>query len=199
RRLVFASSSSVYGARATGSAPFRECDPAERPVSPYAATKRAGEVLLHAMHHSHGLSVTCARIFTAYGPRQRPDLAIRRFATRMLTGEPIAIYGDGSSTRDFTYVDDLVDALVRAIDVDLGFAILNIGAGRTVRLLEVVAQLERVLRTQASIEWSPVQTGDVPHTWADIAAAQAALGWQPKVGLEEGLERFAVWLQGSAA
>jgi len=195
-RLVFASSSSVYGEREGTSGRFRESDPVERPVSPYAATKKAGELLLHSFHHAHGLSVTCARIFTAYGPRQRPDLAIRKFAERMRAGRPIPVYGDGSATRDFTYVDDLVDALVRAADSDLGYAILNFGAGRTVRLLDVIAELERALGRQAEIEWLPPQTGDVSRTWADTAAAEAALGWKPKVGIEEGVSRFAAWLAG---
>lgn len=195
-RLVFASSSSVYGEREQQSGPFRESDPVERPVSPYAATKRAGELLLHAFHHAQGLSVTCARIFTAYGPRQRPDLAIRKFAERMRTGEAIPLYGDGSATRDFTYVDDLVEALVRAIDHDLGFAILNFGAGRTVSVLEVVAELERALGVKVRVDRQPRQTGDVSRTWADTSAALAALGWSPETSLEEGIARFAVWLEG---
>ncbi len=195
-RLVFASSSSVYGEREQASGPFRETDPVERPVSPYAATKRAGELLLHTFHHAEGLSVSCARIFTAYGPRQRPDLAIRKFAERMRAGKPIPIYGDGSATRDFTYVGDLVDALVRAIDRDLGFAILNFGAGRTVRLLDLVAELERTLGVKAQIDWQPAQTGDVARTWADNSAALRTLGWSAKTSLDEGVERFAAWLEG---
>jgi UDP-glucuronate 4-epimerase len=198
-RMVFASSSSVYGEREQTSGPFRESDPVERPVSPYAATKRAGELLLHSFHHAEGLSVTCARIFTAYGPRQRPDLAIRKFAERMRAGQAIPVYGDGEATRDFTYVDDLVDALVRALDAGLGFAILNFGAGRTVRLLDVIAELERALGVPAQIEWLPRQTGDVSRTWADVSAAQAALGWAPKVALEDGIARFADWLRGRAS
>lgn len=198
-RLVFASSSSVYGEREQQSGSFRESDPVERPVSPYAATKRAGELLLHSFHHAEGLSVTCARIFTAYGPRQRPDLAIRKFAERMRAGRPIPVYGDGSAVRDFTFVDDLVDALVRSIDRDLGFAILNLGAGRTVRLLEVVAELERALGVKASIDWQPAQPGDVSRTWADASAAFAALGWSAKTSLEEGVMRFAAWLDGRSS
>ena len=196
QRLVFASSSSVYGEREQASGPFRESDPVERPVSPYAATKRAGELLLHSFHHAEGLAVTCARIFTAYGPRQRPDLAIRKFAERMRSGRTIPVYGDGTATRDFTYVDDLVDALVRALDFGLDFAILNFGAGRTVALREVIAELERALGVPARIEWLPRQTGDVSRTWADVSAAAEALGWAPKVSLEEGVSRFRAWLAG---
>ena len=131
--------------RAVSDGPFRESDPVERPVSPYAATKRAGELLAHTFHHAFGLSVTCARIFTAYGPRQRPDLAIRKFAERLLAGKAVPVFGDGSAQRDFTYVDDLVEGLVRAIDRDLGFALLNFAGGRTVTVLEVVSALEREL------------------------------------------------------
>jgi UDP-glucuronate 4-epimerase len=193
-RIVFASSSSVYGEREQG--PFCEDDRVDRPVSPYAATKRAGELVAHTFHHGFGLSVTCARIFTAYGPRQRPDLAIRKFAERMVRDEPIPIYGDGSALRDFTYVDDLVEGLVRALDTDLGFSILNFGAGRRVSVLDVVKLLERELGTTARIEWQPPQTGDVPRTWADVSAARAALGYAPRVALEEGVARFAAWLGG---
>jgi UDP-glucuronate 4-epimerase len=191
-RVVFASSSSVYGERESG--PFRETDAVERPISPYAATKRAGELVAHTFHHAHGLAVTCARIFTAYGPRQRPDLAIRKFAERMRRGEKIPIYGDGQSLRDFTFVEDLVDGLTRALDRDLGFAILNLGAGRQVSVLEVVKLLEQELGVSAEIEWLPAQTGDVRRTWADIEAARKALGYAPRTSLEEGIGRFVEWL-----
>jgi len=193
RHMVFASSSSVYGERSDG--PFRETDPVERPISPYAATKRAGELLLHTFHHARGLSVVCARIFTAFGPRQRPDLAIHKFAARMLRGEPIPVYGDGSSLRDFTYVDDLVDGLVRALDADLGYAILNFGAGRTVSLREVIAALEEELAVRAKIERLPMQTGDVSRTWADIEAARTALGYAPSISFRDGVRKFASWLK----
>jgi UDP-glucuronate 4-epimerase len=190
-RALLASSSSVYGERAGG--PFRESDPVDRPVSPYAATKRAAELLSHTYHHAHGLSVTCIRIFTAFGPRQRPDLAIRTFTDRMLRDEPVPVFGNGTSVRDLTYVDDLVEGLVRALDTDLGYAILNMGAGRTVSVLEVIAMLERVLGVKASIEWLPPQVGDVPRTWADIGAARRAFGYAPSISLEEGVTRFVAW------
>jgi UDP-glucuronate 4-epimerase len=192
-RIVFASSSSVYGERSDG--PFRETDPVERPVSPYAATKRAAELVAHTFHHARGLSITCARIFTAYGPRQRPDLAIRKFADRMRAGQPIPVFGDGSSLRDFTYVDDLVEGLVRAVDRDLGFAILNFAAGRKISVLEMVKTLEGELGLRAQIDHQPPQVGDVPRTWGDIAAAREALGYAPAVAFEEGIRRFAAWLQ----
>ena len=191
-RVVFASSSSVYGEREDG--PFRETDPVERPISPYAATKRAGELVAHTFHHAHGLSVTCARIFTVYGPRQRPDLAIRKFAERMLKGMPIPVFGDGHSLRDCTYVDDLVDGLVKSIDRDLDFAILNFGSERKVSVLEVIELLEKTLGVPAEIEWLPAQTGDVRRTWSDTRAAREALGFEPQISLEEGIARFADWL-----
>ena len=193
-RVVFASSSSVYGERLDGE-PFRETDLVERPISPYAATKRAGELLAHSFHHGHGLRVVCARIFTAYGPRQRPDLAVRAFAERIRRGDPIPVFGDGKSLRDFTYVDDLVDGLVRALDSGLGFEILNLGAGRTVTVLEVVELLERALGRPARIEWLPRQMGDVSRTWADIGAAGRMLGYAPRTSLEEGIARFVAWLE----
>jgi UDP-glucuronate 4-epimerase len=192
-RIVFASSSSVYGELSDG--PFRESDPVERPVSLYAATKRAGELVAHTFHHAWGLSVTCARIFTAYGPRQRPDLAIRKFADRLLAGKSLPVFGDGSAQRDFTYIDDLVEGLVRAIDRDLGFALLNFAGGRTVSVLEVIQALERELGARAEIDWQPEQTGDVRTTWGDISAARAALGYEPRVRFEDGLRRFAAWLR----
>jgi UDP-glucuronate 4-epimerase len=191
-QLVFASSSSVYGEREEG--PFRETDPVDRPISPYAATKRAGELIAHSFHHAHGTSITCARIFTAYGPRQRPDLAIRKFSDRMLRGEKVPIFGDGESLRDFTFVADLVDGLVAALDRDLGFAILNFGAGRQVSVLEIVKLLEQALQTTADLDWQPAQTGDVRRTWADIAAAREALGYAPTTSIEDGIERFVDWL-----
>jgi UDP-glucuronate 4-epimerase len=191
--FVLASSSSVYGERSQG--PFRETDPVERPISPYAATKRACELISHSFHSAHGITVTCARIFTAYGPRQRPDLAIRRFAERMLAGKPVPVFGDGSSLRDFTYVGDLVDGLVRALDQPLGFSILNFGAGRMCSVLEVVRLLEKALGIAAQIEWLPRQTGDVSRTFADVSAAQQALGYAPKTPLEEGIKHFVQWLK----
>jgi UDP-glucuronate 4-epimerase len=191
-RFVFASSSSVYGERSDG--PFREQDRVDRPVSPYAATKKAGELVAHTFHSAYGLEVTCVRFFTAFGPRQRPDLAIRKFAERMRVGRSIPVYGDGSQLRDYTFVSDTVEGLVRAVDTGLGYAILNFGAGRKISVLEVIEQLEKSLGVAANIDFQPAQTGDVSRTWADISAARAALGYSPKVGFEQGIERFVDWL-----
>jgi UDP-glucuronate 4-epimerase len=194
---VFASSSSVYGERTDGE-PFRETDSVGHPISPYAATKRAGELIAHSFHVAHALRIVCARIFTAYGPRQRPDLAVRAFAERIRRGDAIPIFGDGKSLRDFTYVDDLVDGLVRALDSGLGFEVLNLAGGRTVTVLQVVELLERVLGKTARIEWLPRQTGDVSRTWADIGAARRLLGYEPRTSLEDGIGRFVEWLEASA-
>ena len=192
-RFVFASSSSVYGEREAG--PFRETDPVEHPISPYAATKKAGELLAHVFHHTHGLSICCVRIFTAYGPRQRPDLAIRKFAECLRHGDPVPLFGDGSTVRDYTYIDDLVDGLARCLDRDLGYAVLNLGAGRTVSLLEVVRSLEDALGEKARIEWLPRRVGDVSRTWADIGAAREAVGYAPSMPLEGGIRHFVDWLE----
>lgn len=192
-RFVFASSSSVYGERESG--PFLETDRVDLPISPYAATKKSAELVCHAFHSAHGLDVTCVRFFTAYGPRQRPDLAIRRFAERMLRGEPIPIYGDGSAVRDFTYVGDVVDGLIRAVDTSLGYAILNFGAGRAISVLEMIEHLENALGTTADKAFQEPQVGDVSRTLADITAARKALGYDPRVGFEEGIELFAAWLE----
>lgn len=192
-RIVLASSSSVYGEREDG--PFRETDPVTRPISPYAATKRAAELVAHAFHHAFGQSITCARIFTAYGPRQRPDLAIRKFAECMLDGKSLPVFGDGHSLRDFTYIDDLIEGLVRALDRDLAYSILNLGSGHKTSILEVVGLLEENLGCPAKIEWLPAQTGDVRRTWSDITAAREALGFEPRIPIEEGLALFTEWLR----
>ena len=192
-RVVFASSSSVYGERSDG--PFLETDSVDRPISPYAATKKAGELIAHSFFHTLGLSVTCVRFFTAYGPRQRPDLAIRKFAERMLRHEPIPVFGDGSALRDYTYIDDVVDGLVRAADCDLGYAILNFGAGRKISVLEMIKHLESELGVSAQIDWQSLQPGDVPRTWADITAARRAIGYAPKTDFEGGIRAFASWLR----
>jgi len=195
-RVVYASSSSVYGERGAGpDEPFRETDNVDHPISPYAATKKACELVAHSFHHAHGLPLVGARIFTAYGPRQRPDLAIRKFAERMRRGEPIPIYGDGSAVRDFTFVEDLVTGLVSALDRDLGYAVINFGAGRTTSVREVVQQLERALGVPAKIDWQPRQTGDVTKTWADTTRARELLGYAPATSLAAGIERFIAWLK----
>jgi UDP-glucuronate 4-epimerase len=190
-RLVFASSSSVYGGRET--VPFRETDIVDRPISPYAATKKAGEVLCYTYHHLHGLNVAALRFFTVYGPRQRPEMAIHKFATMMMRGDAIPVFGDGSSARDYTYVDDIVQGTVAALDHCKGYEIYNLGESRTTRLDELVHKLARALGVEARVRWEPLQPGDVPITYADISKARENLGYDPHTLIDEGLERFAAW------
>jgi len=191
--FVFASSSSVYGERSDG--PFRETDRVDHPISPYAATKKAGELVAHTFHHAYELPVTCVRFFTAYGPRQRPDLAVRKFAERMLRGEAIPVFGDGSARRDFTFIEDIVDGVVRAVDARISWSVFNFGAGRTISVLEMIDTLAQELGCKPELEFQPRQVGDVSTTWADISAAREALGYEPQVSFAEGVERFVAWLR----
>ena len=192
-RLVFASSSSVYGADPRR--PFREEQMACQPLSPYGATKVAGEALAHAHHAITGLPVAIARLFTVYGPRQRPDLAIHSFARRMLEGQPITLYDGGRGSRDYTYVDDVVDGFVRLIDAPAPYLLVNIGGHSPVTTTKLVDRMEHALGVQAIREVGPAQPGDVPATYADISQAREVLGWEPRVGLDEGLARFGAWLR----
>ncbi len=196
--LVFASSSSVYGSNGRPG-PFSEDDPVGEPVSPYAATKRAGELLCHTYSHLHGLACYCLRLFTVYGPRQRPDLAIHKFSRAMCVGQKVPIYGDGSAERDYTYIDDTVDAICCSLEQVMQgtgisiYRILNIGADRTVTVNELVHLLGEAMNAVPSLEHLAPQPGDVPRTWADISQARAVLGYDPKVPIEEGLRRFVAW------
>lgn len=190
-KFFLASSSSVYGVR--NELPFREDQPLLGPASPYAATKIASEALCHTYHYVHGLQVTCLRLFTVYGPRQRPDLAISSFVGRMLAGQPVPIYGDGSSSRDYTFVSDIVRGFLAALDKDWGFEVINLASGRAVALMELLKVLEEVLGVKAVVEWLAPQPGDMPHTWGDVRRARELLGWQPSVSLEEGLAAFVEW------
>lgn len=189
--LVFASTSSVYGG--STQRPYTESDPVMRPVSPYAATKRMNELMAHVYHHVHGLNVTLLRFFTAYGPRQRPDMAIHLFTRKMLAGEPITLFGDGASARDYTYVDDIIDGVVKAVDRPFAYEILNLGEARTTRLDALVELLEAATGVSAHIEWKPFQAGDVEVTHADIGHARNLLGYAPRFTMEEGLARFVDW------
>jgi UDP-glucuronate 4-epimerase len=192
-RLVFASSSSVYGADSRR--PFREEQMAGQPLSPYGATKVAGEALVHAHYATTGLPVAIARLFTVYGPRQRPDLAIHSFARRMLAGEPITLYDRGNGSRDYTYVDDVVDAFIRLIDAPAAYVLVNVGGHSPVTTSELVDRLENALDVRAIRVAAPAQPGDVPATYADIMRARELLGWEPRIGLDEGLARFGAWLR----
>jgi UDP-glucuronate 4-epimerase len=196
-RLVFGSSSSVYGDDTP--APFTEDAPAMRPLSPYGATKRAGELLVGTLAPVDGLRAMSLRFFTVYGPRQRPDLAIHAFARRMARGEPVTLFGDGTSARDYTYCDDVVRGILAAADWTGGTApgheIVNLGGRRAVPLTEMAAAVARATGLTPRLEWGPPQPGDVRLTAADTGRAEHLLGWRPEVAFEEGLRRFAAWFR----
>jgi UDP-glucuronate 4-epimerase len=194
-RVVFASSSSIYGN--DDRRPFREDQARGRPESPYGATKVAGEALAHAHHRATGLPVGVARLFTVYGPRQRPDLAIHTFARRILAGEPVDLYDGGNGLRDYTYVDDVVEALVRMAATDEPYLVLNVGSDRPIRTADVVAEIERALGTSAERRLLPPQPGDVAMTHADVSRAREVLGWEPRMPFAEGIGRFCDWLRAS--
>ncbi|MBI4699727.1 MAG: NAD-dependent epimerase/dehydratase family protein [Deltaproteobacteria bacterium] len=194
RRLVFASSSSVYGDGLPP--PYRETDPAVVPASPYAASKRAAELVLHAMHRVRGLSVCVLRYFTVFGPRQRPGMAIREFCQAALRGEPITMFGDGESSRDYTYIDDAVAGTMAALDrAPEGLSTYNLGSGRPVRLGELIERIGRAVGTDLRVARAPMPAADVSHTLACIDAAARDLGYRPATSFDEGLRRFVAWLR----
>ena len=195
RKITLASSSSVYGVNSK--VPFSESDPIFSAISPYAASKLACEALAHVYHHVYGMDVAVLRFFTVYGPRQRPDLAIHKFARLMADGRAIPVFGDGGSARDYTYVEDTVDGVLACTRLDLGFEIINLGESRTVTLTRLIQLLEQHLGMVARIDYQPAQAGDVPITCADIAKAGRLLGYQPKVSIEAGIPRFLDWFNGS--
>jgi UDP-glucuronate 4-epimerase len=190
-KFVFASSSSVYGAEAH--IPFSEDDRVDRPVSPYAATKRAGELLAYTFHALYGLSVHCLRFFTVYGPRQRPDMAIHKFTRLIAEGKEVPLYGDGSSRRDFTFISDVVDGLERSLERCSGYSIYNLGESQTVELKALIGLLEKAIGKQARIQALPDQPGDVPITYADISKARRELDYRPSVPIEAGIPVFVRW------
>jgi UDP-glucuronate 4-epimerase len=192
-RFVFASSSSVYGR--DSEPPFRESDPCLAPLSPYASTKRASELMLFTAHHLYALDVTCLRFFTVYGPRQRPDLAIHKFAKLIAAGKPIELYGDGASSRDYTFIDDIIDGVVAAVDQPgaADFRIYNLGGSRTTTLLGLVQLLSDALEKKAEIVWRPEQPGDMRRTLADLTLSGQALGYAPQVPIADGIRRFVDW------
>ena len=198
RQFVFASSSSVYGVNPN--VPWNEHDHVLQPISPYASTKISGELLGHVYAHLHGIRFLALRFFTVYGPRQRPDLAINKFAGLILNGRPIPLYGDGSTRRDYTYVDDIVAGVRGAMTYEqTPFEVVNLGNDRAVSLTELVRALEEVLDRKASIEWLPEQPGDVPQTWASTEKAQRLFGYRPKMSLVEGLRHFVAWMPSVSA
>ncbi|HKS15898.1 MAG TPA: NAD-dependent epimerase/dehydratase family protein [Planctomycetota bacterium] len=194
-KFVFASSSSVYGDAER--VPFREDLADPRPVSPYGVTKQAGEHAVRLYHRLHGLRTSALRFFTVYGPRQRPDMAIHKFARLILDGKELPLFGDGSTRRDYTYVDDAVGGIVGALGRDDGFEVYNIAESRTVTLSELVGLLEKNLGKTARIKRLPEQTGDVKRTYADISKAKANLGYAPSTPIEEGIAKFCAWMRSS--
>jgi len=193
RKFIFISSSSVYGA--TASAPFVEEHVEMRPVSPYAATKLAGELISYTYSHLFHLPIVCLRLFTVYGPRQRPDLAIHKFAALIEAGKAIPLFGDGGTSRDYTFVDDIVAGILAAVEYQTEFDVFNLGNSSPVKLLQLVKYLEAALAKPAKIEFLPPQPGDVPITWSDISKARRLLGYEPRVAFPEGLERFVAWFR----
>ncbi len=186
--FVFASSSSVYGERTK--TPFLTTDPVDRPVSPYAATKRAGELIAHTYHHLYEMDVACLRFFTVYGPGQRPEMAISKFTRALARGATIPVFGDGSSQRDYTYVGDIVDGVLRALDRNRGYDIYNLGNHRMVALNELVELIASELGVEPKIEYLPQQPGDVSRTCADIEHTREALGYNPATSIETGISNY---------
>jgi UDP-glucuronate 4-epimerase len=193
KKFVFASSSSVYGNNKK--VPFSEDDNVDFPISPYAATKKAGELICHTYHHLACISMTCLRFFTVYGPRQRPDLAIHKFARLIEDGKPIPVYGDGSMMRDFTYIDDIIDGTVAGIKKCDGYNIYNLGESKPITVNSLIAEIEKALGKKAVIERLPLQPGDVERTYADVAKARMDLGYNPNTDIGDGLKRFVEWFR----
>ncbi len=192
-QFVFASSSSVYGS--SSRPPFSEDDPAAAPISPYAATKRAGELLCHTYHHLFGIPMTCLRFFTVYGPRQRPEMAIHKFVRLIEEGKPLPVHGDGSFQRDYTYIDDIIGGVLAALDRTVPFEIINLGGSQPISLTELISLIERVTGKRAESRVLEPPPGDVPLTHADVAKAERLLSFAPKVGIGEGIERFVKWFR----
>jgi UDP-glucuronate 4-epimerase len=190
-KFIFGSSSSVYGNNSK--LPFSEKDDVDRPVSPYAATKRSGELLCATYHHLYRLNVYALRFFTVYGPRQRPEMAIHKFTRLIDRGLPVPRFGDGSSRRDYTYISDVINGVLRAIERVQGCEIINLGGAQTTSLAQLIALLERRLGQKAILEEEPDQPGDVVATYADVEKARRLLGYEPQVGIEDGIAKFVDW------
>jgi UDP-glucuronate 4-epimerase len=191
KTFIFGSSSSVYGINTK--VPFSEDDEVNQPISPYATTKRAGELLCYNYHHLYGFRIACLRFFTVYGPGQRPEMAIHKFTDLLWQGKAVPMFGDGGSLRDYTYVDDIVDGVVASLDLAPGFEILNLGGADTTSLRDLVLWIAQELAVEPRIDYLPAQPGDVPITYADVSKAARLLGYSPKVPIREGLRRFVNW------
>jgi nucleoside-diphosphate-sugar epimerase len=197
QKLIFASSSSVYGNNVK--VPFTESDPVDHPISPYAFTKKAGELLTHTFHHLAHMDVINLRFFTVYGERQRPDLAIHKFAKAMLNGQAITLFGTGSTSRDYTYIGDIVQGIISSMDYVLShqqvYETINLGSKNPIQLIDLVHTLEEIIGKPANIQWMEMQEGDVDRTFADIQKAERLLHYAPNTSLREGLTRFVAWLK----
>ncbi len=197
QKLIFASSSSVYGNNVK--VPFAESDPVDHPISPYAFTKKAGELLTHTFHHLAHMDVINLRFFTVYGERQRPDLAIHKFAKAMLNGQAITLFGTGSTSRDYTYIGDIVQGIISSMDYVLSdqrvYETINLGSKNPIQLIDLVHTLEEIIGKPANIQWMEMQEGDVDRTFADIQKAERLLHYAPNTSLREGLTRFVAWLK----
>jgi len=190
-KFIMASTSSVYGNNKK--VPFHENDPVDHPISPYAATKKACELISHTYFAIYHLPVTCLRFFTVYGPRQRPDMAIHKFTRLIEAGEPVPFFGDGTTKRDYTYIDDIIDGVVKAIECCRGYHIYNLGESQTIELRALIRLIEKAVGKKAILNKMPLQPGDVFKTYADIARAKEEIGYNPQVSIEKGVERFVSW------
>ncbi|MGH7951961.1 MAG: SDR family NAD(P)-dependent oxidoreductase [Limisphaerales bacterium] len=197
KKIIIASSSSVYGVNSK--VPFSESDPIVSAISPYAASKLACEALGHVWHHIYKMDVAMLRFFTVYGPHQRPDLAIYKFAKLILAGKPIPVFGDGSAARDYTFVTDTLDGIIACTQQEFGFEIFNLGESQTISLSRMIELLEGALEKKAAIDHQPLQPGDVPITFADISKAREKLGYNPQIKIEQGIQLFADWFRKSEA
>jgi UDP-glucuronate 4-epimerase len=191
KNFVFASSSSVYGINSK--LPFSEDDPINQPISPYAVTKRANELMLFSYAHLYNIPTTCLRFFTAYGERGRPEMAVANFTRFIYEEREINVYGDGSVRRDFTYIDDIIQGVLTAIERPFGYEIINLGESRVVELNYLISLIEKNLKKKAKIGYQEPAPGDVPVTYADISKARRLLDYEPKVDIEEGIERYVEW------
>jgi UDP-glucuronate 4-epimerase len=190
-QFIFGSSSSVYGNNKK--VPFCEDDAVDNPISPYAATKRAGELLCYTYHKIYDINCTALRFFTVYGPRQRPEMAIHKFTRLIDSGKPIELYGDGSSSRDYTYISDIIDGIESCLDKKLGFEIINLGDSNPIKLIKLVRLIEGARGKKADIKWMPHQQGDVDTTYADVTKAKNILNYSPRMRIEEGISEFVKW------
>jgi UDP-glucuronate 4-epimerase len=189
KNFIFASSSSVYGER--DKVPFSEKDRVDHQVSPYGATKKAGELFCHCYHHLYDIPITCLRFFTVYGPRQRPDMAIRKFMEAIIKNKPITVYGDGTSSRDYTYIDDIIKGILKSLQKSFDYEIINLGNSKPVTLKNLISKIETSLGKKAVIKKRPLQAGDVSKTYADIKKAKKMLSWKPETILDKGLQIMA--------